>query len=114
MYYVEFQGTFVFIFIECSHNKIHNNEEDSNIIAAAQTLPDELLTNIFSLLGPRDLCRCAQVSRHWNQAAFSGQLWKTLHLSRWGLADWRFGDELSSDDCNCDCEPNYELMTFIA
>ena len=53
------------------------------------------------------------MNKAWNTIAFSGNLWTTLHPSRWGLGDWSFGEELSSDDCNCDCEPNYELFTFL-
>ena len=77
-----------------------------------ESLPPELLTLIFSFLGPQDLCRCAQVNHVWSEVAFTGSLWTTLHPTRWGNGDWRFGSELSSDDCNCDCEPNYDLLTF--
>ena len=75
-------------------------------------LSAETTLRIFSYVGPKDLCRCAQVNRNWNEWAFTGSLWRHLHVSRWSLGDWRFGTS-SSEDCNCDCEPNYEMATFI-
>ncbi|XP_066921855.1 F-box/LRR-repeat protein 5-like [Clytia hemisphaerica] len=92
-----------------------DQNEDIDIVSEGMTiekLPIEMLTVIFSYLGPRDLGRCAQVSKKWNSIAYTGSFWSTLHPRRWAHGDWTFGKQSSSDDCNCDCEPNYELITF--
>ncbi|XP_077983093.1 F-box/LRR-repeat protein 5-like [Glandiceps talaboti] len=62
-------------------------EEDSKF----WQLPPEIVIKIFSHLGPKDLCRCAQVCTNWSKFAFSGVLWQILHLSRWAQGIWQFG-----------------------
>ena len=85
-------------------------EESS--LAAEAVLPSEILLKIFKYLQPRELCRCAQVSRMWSSVAMDPELWAVLHPSRWGRGEWTFGQQTSSDDCNCDCEPNYKMLQF--
>ena len=75
-------------------------------------LPNEILLHIFKYLQPRELCRCAQVSKGWSAVAMDTELWGVLHPSRWGRGEFTFGRRISSDDCNCDCEPNYQMMQF--
>lgn len=99
-----------------SCNVVSVEDDEEELVEYEQSdiekLPEELLIHIFTFLGPKDLVHCSSVSQGWNQIAYSGVLWHTLHLSRWGVGDWTFGDEMMSDDCNCDCEPNYDLFTF--
>lgn len=46
------------------------------------SLPFELLVNVFQLLGQKDLCRCCRVMKRWNLILYdSPTLWKTLVLS---------------------------------
>lgn len=41
------------------------------------TLPDEILTVIFSFLHPRDVCGiCARVCKSWNDRTQEPQLWR--------------------------------------
>lgn len=75
-------------------------------------LPYEVLLKVFKYLQPKELCRCAQVSKKWSAVAMDPGNWSVLHPSRWGRGDFTFGQETSSDDCNCDCEPNYNMMEF--
>eukprot|EP00794_Sanderia_malayensis_P006214 gene6214-6930_t len=75
-------------------------------------LPSEILLKIFNYLQPREICRCAQVNKLWSSVAMDPELWSILHPSRWGRGDFTFGRRTSSDDCNCDCEPNYTLLQF--
>ena len=74
-------------------------------------LPYEILFKIFKCLQPKDLCRCAQVSKFWSVVALDMNLWSVLHPSKWGRGDFTFGQQ-SSNDFNCDCEPNYNLLEY--
>jgi len=74
-------------------------------------LPYEILLKIFKYLQPKDLCRCAQVSKFWSVVALDMNLWSVLHPSKWGRGDFTFGQQ-SSNDFNCDCEPNYNLLEY--
>ena len=80
--------------------------------AANLVLPPEILLKIFTHLEPREVCRCAQVCKDWSSVAMDPGVWAILHPSRWGRGDFTFGRNISSDDCNCDCEPNYNLLQF--
>jgi len=87
-------------------------EELISLTPSINCLPTEIISHIFSYLGPKDLCQCAQVNQSWSELSFTGSLWQTIHPSYWVNGQWIFGDSLTSDDCNCDCSPNYELTTF--
>lgn len=43
-------------------------------------LPKELILKIFSFLDIVSLCRCAQVSKYWNQLALDGDNWQIVSL----------------------------------
>lgn len=43
-------------------------------------LPKELILKIFSFLDIVSLCRCAQVSKYWNQLALHGDNWQSVSL----------------------------------
>ncbi|XP_065067234.1 F-box/LRR-repeat protein 5-like [Rhopilema esculentum] len=86
--------------------------QEESSLAAEAVLPSEILLKIFKYLQPRELCRCAQVSKMWSFVAMDPELWTVLHPSRWGRGEWTFGEQTSSDDCNCDCEPNYRMLQF--
>lgn len=45
------------------------------------TLPPELQMEILRCLGPKDLVKCARVSKSWNKMCFDGQLWTELDTS---------------------------------
>ena len=87
--------------------KEHTDEHIQDI-----SLPSEVLLKIFGYLQPKELCSCAQVCKSWSVVAVDGSLWETLHPARWARGNWTFGTRGSSDDCNCDCEPNYDLQAF--
>ena len=76
------------------------------------SLPYEILLKIFKYLQPKELCRCAQVSKFWSVVAMDTSLWFVLHPSKWGRGDFTFGQQRSSNDYNCDCEPNYNMLEF--
>lgn len=88
-------------------------------------LPNELLMKIFSYLSPLDLCRCAQVCRHWSKASCDGMLWQELYPLRWIFrGDWRTGIdeyELHDGSNNGSCEEDkdkwecerYDIYGFI-
>ncbi|XP_057296760.1 F-box/LRR-repeat protein 5-like [Hydractinia symbiolongicarpus] len=92
-----------------SHDFQHDTEQARQLI---KCLPPEMLMNIFSYLNPKDLCHTAQVCKQWSECAMNGDLWSVLHPARWARGDWCFGIGANSDDCNCDCQPNYDLVTF--
>ena len=72
--------------------------------------PSEITLKIFSYLGPKDLCRCAQVCRLWSQVARDGELWRELYPVRWIFKkDWRFGNDVE-DTCNCNCDSEIQSM----
>lgn len=47
----------------------------------AAALPQEILCSVFLYLGPKDLCKVAQVCRSWNAAQKTDGLWRNLCLS---------------------------------
>ncbi|CAB0008815.1 unnamed protein product [Nesidiocoris tenuis] len=53
------------------------NEEDAQL---NKKLPKELLLRIFSYLDVVSLCRCAQVSKAWNDLALDGSNWQRINL----------------------------------
>ena len=74
------------------------------------SFPTEITLKIFSHLGPKDLCQCAQVCRLWSQAAKDGELWRELYPVRWIFKkDWRFGAD-SEDTCTCNCDAEIQVM----
>lgn len=74
------------------------------------SFPTEITLKIFSHLGPKDLCQCAQVCRLWSQAAKGGELWRELYPVRWIFKkDWRFGAD-SEDTCTCNCDAEIQVM----
>ena len=76
------------------------------------SLPAEITLKIFSYLGPKDLCRCAQVCRLWSHSARDGELWRELYPVRWIFKnDWRFGAD-SEDLCSCNCDSEIPSMGF--
>lgn len=99
----------IHFFSAISHDFQHGTEQARQLI---KCLPPEMLLNIFSYLNPKDLCHTAQVCKQWSECAMNGDLWSVLHPARWARGDWNFGIGASSDDCNCDCQPNYDLLTF--
>ncbi|RAH75250.1 F-box domain protein [Aspergillus aculeatinus CBS 121060] len=42
------------------------------------SLPDELKMRVFRYLNPREIVRCAAVSRAWNKMCYDGQLWREV------------------------------------
>ena len=75
-------------------------------------LPVEIITKIMAYLDVKDLCRCAQVNKQLNKIVYSSVLWRTLRPSNWAKGDWRFGEGLTSEDCNCDCPPNFNMLAY--
>lgn len=74
--------------------------------------PAEVTLKIFSYLGPKDLCHCAQVCRLWSQTARDGELWRKLYPVRWIFKkDWRFGTD-NDDACSCNCDS--DIQTFAS
>ena len=49
-----------------------------------ESLPTELLTQVFSYCHPVDLCRACMVHGHWRQAAQDEAVWRRLFLKSWG------------------------------
>ena len=43
-------------------------------------VPDETLFKIFTFLNPKDLGRCAQVSRRWSLVSQDQKLWLKINL----------------------------------
>lgn len=64
----------------------HVNNDISDTVGI-QSLPDEVLTKVFSHLNPQELCRSAQVSRRWNRLAFDGSLWTKLYPVSWAKGE---------------------------
>lgn len=84
------------------------------VVAQEQPLllcfPAEVTLKIFSYLGPKDLCHCAQVCRLWSQSARDGELWRELYPVRWIFKkDWRFGAD-SDDTCSCNCDSEVQTL----
>ena len=77
--------------------------------------PSEITLKIFSYLGPKDLCQCAQVCRQWSQAAKDGVLWRELYPVRWIFKkDWRFGcDTEGNNYCTCDCDSEVQISDGV-
>lgn len=74
------------------------------------SFPSEIMVKIFSYLGPKDLCRCAQVCCLWSQSARDGELWRELYPVRWIFKkDWRFGADVE-DMCSCNCDSEIPVM----
>lgn len=87
---------------------------DDVVVAQDQPLflhfPAEVTLQIFSYLGPKDLCHCAQVCRLWSQSARDGELWRELYPVRWIFKkDWRFGSD-SGDMCSCNCDSEVQTL----
>lgn len=57
-------------------------------------LPSEMVVQVFSYLGPRDLTRCARVSKRWNVLAYSPELWRSVYPVNWarGFNDFAHRD----------------------
>lgn len=88
--------------------------EDYIVVAQDQPLllhfPAEVTLKIFSYLGPKDLCHCAQVCRLWSQSARDGELWRELYPVRWIFKkDWQFGAD-SEDMCSCNCDSEVQTL----
>ena len=91
---------------------------DDLVVAQDQPLllhfPAEVTLKIFSYLGPKDLCRCAQVCQLWSQSARDGELWRELYPVRWIFKkDWRFGAD-SGDMCSCNCDSEIQTLESTA
>jgi hypothetical protein len=52
-------------------------------------LPSEILLEIFRLLSPKDLCKCASVCKLWRKIAHDEILWYHLNLSKLEIIDLR-------------------------
>ncbi|XP_046580695.1 F-box/LRR-repeat protein 5-like [Haliotis rubra] len=57
-------------------------------VASCQSLPDEILLCVMSLLSPQDLARCAQVCQRWNKMALDSSLWSHLYPMQWAQGEW--------------------------
>lgn len=94
-------------------NKTSTSESDVGAEQKQSLLlhfPSEITLKIFSYLGPKDLCRCAQVCHLWSQSARDGELWRELYPVRWIFRkDWRFGADVD-DMCSCNCDS--EIQSF--
>lgn len=76
------------------------------------SFPPEITLKIFSYLGPKDLCHCAQVCQKWSHSARDGDLWRELYPVRWIFKkDWRFGAD-SDDMCSCNCDSEIPSLGF--
>lgn len=53
-------------------------------------LPLEVQLQVFGYLSPRDLGRCAQVSRGWSALAWQPQLWRSVRPVLWSKGKWLF------------------------
>ena len=72
--------------------------------------PSEISLKIFSYLGPKDLCRCAQVCQLWSQLAKDGVLWREMYPVRWIFDnDWRFG-VVDQEGCSCNCDTDVQSI----
>jgi F-box/leucine-rich repeat protein 5 len=72
-------------------NKVKIDEVKESIPATSVTdLPPEITIKIFSFLGPKDLCRSAQVCKDWSKLAVDSSLWHHIHPRRWAKGDWSF------------------------
>ena len=56
--------------------------EDSDIVSAANQLPDLVLTAIFDFLSLEDILRCAGVCRRWRSHLMASPRWRSLHLGQ--------------------------------
>ncbi|XP_059384528.1 F-box/LRR-repeat protein 5-like [Carassius carassius] len=79
------------------HEKSEDERGGGRASASVSVLPQELLLRIFRLLGPEDLCRCAQVCSVWAQVAKTGSLWRHLYPVRWARGDYYCGPPGDSD-----------------
>ncbi len=56
-------------------------------------IPDEIVMNILSRLGPRDLLRTAQASKKLHALAFTPSLWRRILPTQWAKGNWSFDPE---------------------
>ncbi len=68
----------------CNQSKTNepNYDPKEDIQISINGLSDELLLKIFKYLSHKSLCRCSQVSKHWNRIALDSSLWKSIDLSK--------------------------------
>uniref|UniRef100_A0A2L2XX96 Putative f-box and leucine-rich repeat protein 5 n=1 Tax=Parasteatoda tepidariorum TaxID=114398 RepID=A0A2L2XX96_PARTP len=71
------------------------NEKSSPIVR----LPHEVILHIMSYLNPKDVIRCSQVSRSWNEIAWDSSLWKDIYPCFWAHGTWENYEE-DHEDCN--------------
>lgn len=62
-----------------------------NIEKTTESLPNELLLNIFSRLSVQDICRCAQVCRLWNHLTKQKLLWTDVLPTQWAQGEVCYG-----------------------
>jgi len=62
-------------------------ETAENVERTVECLPNELLLNIFNRLSVRDICRCAQVCRLWNQQTKQKMLWTDVLPTQWAQGE---------------------------
>ena len=53
-----------------------------------ETLPTEILFNIFSYLDEPDLCHLQQISKTFNALITADELWKYLFVARLGTTNF--------------------------
>eukprot|EP00743_Colponemidia_sp_Colp-15_P005173 GILK01005567.1.p1 GENE.GILK01005567.1~~GILK01005567.1.p1 ORF type:complete len:168 (+),score=21.76 GILK01005567.1:39-506(+) len=61
------------------------HKHTSEPIKPENTLPEEILIHILSLLDASDLCRVSFLSGHWKELSNSNFLWKSLCSKRWNV-----------------------------
>ncbi|XP_071084243.1 F-box/LRR-repeat protein 5-like isoform X1 [Haliotis cracherodii] len=68
-----------------------SSDEETEVcvpLVSVQSLPDEILLCVLSLLSPQDLARCAQVCQHWNKMALDSSLWSHFYPVQWAQGVW--------------------------
>ena len=62
--------------------------------ASFNSLPEEMIGQIFSYLNPLDRTRCARVCKLWNILIYAPELWREVYPTNWakGLCDFQYHD----------------------
>ena len=76
-----YYALYVFFVVLLTADKEEGEEEAET--SPMEQLPAEVMIKVMSYLSPKDLCRCAQVSQHWNQVALDPCLWPGIYPVQW-------------------------------
>ncbi|KAA3675021.1 uncharacterized protein DEA37_0004749 [Paragonimus westermani] len=93
------------------------NLEDEIGRITIESLPSEILLQIFSLLDGHDLLQCREVSAIWRNIASDGFLWQTklceLFGQRWSVVSCEKKSENAPDLCNLNKVHPYRIYKFL-